>query len=65
MRVQVAQHALSAAESELRTARSVSQEDGESREGLRLAAEANARLGEDNKALRGTACQRNVADDAV
>ncbi len=60
-----AQHALSAAESELRTARSVSQEDGGSREGLRLAAEANARLGEDNKALRGTACQRNVADDAV
>ena len=59
-----AQHALSAAESELRTARSVSQEEGESKEGLRLAAEANARLNEDNKALRGTACQRNVADDA-
>ena len=60
-----AQHALSAAESELRTARSVAQEEGESKEGLRLAAEANARLNEDNKALRGTACQRNVADDAV
>jgi hypothetical protein len=59
-----AQLALSAAESELRSARSVSQEGAENREGLRLAAEANARLSEDNKALRGASCQRNVADDA-
>lgn len=57
-----AQHALSAAETELRSARSVTQEDSENREGLRLAAEANTRLSEDNKALRGASCQRNVAE---